>query len=117
MDKQDFLQLSPAEMLDFVNKKPYTQKPEPVEKIKTPQRKKQEIKEPTKAKEDDRIKEVRKRNSELRKEIARVELECKNLESTFIQASKRCSVKWYAPKWVKQPHQVNKLRQLIYWTS
>jgi hypothetical protein len=43
--------------------------------------------------------------------------ECKNLENTFIQAAKGCSVKWYAPSYITEPHGANRLRELIYWTS
>ncbi|WP_211228187.1 DUF6371 domain-containing protein [Aequorivita capsosiphonis] len=92
-------------------------KPEPVEKFEAPQPDKQEEQELIKTQEDDRIKKLRNRVADLRKKIAGVEMECKSLESTFIQASERCKVKWYCPEYIKEPPTANKLRELIYWTS
>lgn len=51
------------------------------------------------------------------REVNELESECKDLENTFIQASKRCEVKWYAPKFINEPPKANRLRELIYWTS
>lgn len=46
-----------------------------------------------------------------------IEMEIKDLENTFIQASKRCKVKWYASRDTKEPPTGDRLRHLIYWTS
>lgn len=48
-------------------------------------------------------------------EISRLGNECKTLESTFIQAAKRCSPKWYTNQLTGEPQGKNRLLQLIYW--
>jgi hypothetical protein len=67
--------------------------------------------------ENERIEELRIRIEEVRGAIERAQMECKDLESTFVQAAKRCKVKWYANSWVREPPEANRLRELIYWTS
>lgn len=66
--------------------------------------------EPLNTTENERIEQLRARSETLR-------AECKTLESTFIQAAKRCCVKWYAPSYIAEPHTADKLRELKYWTS
>jgi hypothetical protein len=54
---------------------------------------------------------------QLRDEIKGLEIECKTLENTFIQASKGCKLEWYAGGFAKELHGENRLHQLIYWCS
>jgi YD repeat-containing protein len=57
-----------------------------------------------------RIEKSRSRYSELRKE-------CETMENTFIQASQRCSLKWYSNSITREPQGKDRLLQLIYWCS
>jgi hypothetical protein len=73
-------------------------------------------------KEKTNIKEIK--NGDLKKQISdiaerndRLGKEIKSLENTFIQASERCEVKWFAPEYIDEPSASNRLQQLIYWTS
>jgi hypothetical protein len=63
------------------------------------------------------IAECEKQEQQLKREYSELTEQCKDLESTFIQASKRCNVKWYAPRYITEPHHSNRLRELMYWTS
>jgi len=50
-------------------------------------------------------------------EIDQLEKLCETLESTFIQAAKRCSPKWYGNRITEEPQGKNRLLQLIYLCS
>lgn len=65
---------------------------------------------PLNGNENERIETLRARRETLR-------AECEALESTFVQAAKRCCVKWYSPAYITEPHEAIKLRELKYWTS
>ena len=67
--------------------------------------------------EHERIEAVRARINETEREIERTEIQCRDLEQTFIQAAKGCQLKWYAPKYIREPSEAQKLKQLIYWTT
>jgi hypothetical protein len=60
---------------------------------------------------------LEKQEQQLNSEYSELARQCKDLESTFIQAAKGCSVKWYAPRYIKEPHEANRLPELMYWTS
>jgi len=64
-----------------------------------------------------RIEANRKRITKYNLEITRNEGQIRDLATAFIQASKRCTVKWYAPKFIDEPKEHEHLKTLIYWTS
>lgn len=68
-------------------------------------------------KQDDKNSEIIKRIRRNRNEIESTQAECTDLENTFIQASKNVQFKWFAPSYIAEPHENNRLRELIYWTS
>jgi hypothetical protein len=76
--------------------------------------------EPTKTDDNEQNNEIEYFETEISKqqrEIERLERECKDLENSFIQASKGCKIKWYAPEFITEPHESNRIKQLIYWCS
>lgn len=66
---------------------------------------------------ENRYTELRKRIAKYKLEITRNEAQIRDLGTAFIQASKGCSVKWYAPKYINEPKEHERLKDLIYWTS
>lgn len=73
-----------------------------------------EIKNNSNPEDDDYI---RKQIRDTEERNNRIRIEIEDLENTFIQASKRCKVKWFAPNYIIEPQPHNRLQQLIYWTT
>jgi hypothetical protein len=80
--------------------------------------------EPHQIDNENRLTEIRKRIDANRKriedynaEIDYNERSIRDMEATFTQASKGCSVKWYAPRFINEPKEFEKLKALIYWTT
>jgi hypothetical protein len=56
-------------------------------------------------------------NERFRAEIKEQEKVNSGLESEFIKIAKGCKVKWYAPDYIKEPTDAEKIKELKYWTS
>jgi len=65
----------------------------------------------------ERIERNRERIERNKREIINNQRTVRDLEETFIQATKRCQIEWYRPKWMTEVKKVNELNEFLYWTS
>jgi predicted nuclease with TOPRIM domain len=65
----------------------------------------------------ERIKANRERIKQYENEIATNLTDINALENTFTEVAKRCEFKWYVPKFITEPPEALKIKELLYWLS
>lgn len=94
IEKEEFLSMDLEEKLNFIN--PQNQTNELITASNE-----------NNIKDHERIKELRKRIAETKREIERT-------TATFNKIAERCKLEWFRPKWIERPG-ANHLQEISYW--